>query len=123
MNFFSKWKDKITQGIGDKIQSVKLDFIDKTSGILGYILFSFIAIFIALSVLLFIGFAIAEGFSDLFGSHAWGYLATAGLFLILVMVLFAFRQKFVDQFAGIFIRMLTQQQDDDDDDETEEEKK
>lgn len=122
MNIFSKWKDKITQGIGDKIQSVKLDFIDKTSGILGYILFAFIAIFISLSVLLFLGFGMAEAFSEAFDSRPWGYLATAGVFLILVGILFAFRQKFVDNFAGIFIRMLTQQNDDDEEEEKDEKK-
>lgn len=118
MNFINKWKDKIAQGIGDKVQSVKLDFIDKTSGILGYLLFVFITIFLLLAVLIFLGIGLGEVFSDLFDSRAGGFFATAGVYVLLVVILFGFRTAIVDGFAGIFIKMLTNQPDKDDEDNT-----
>lgn len=123
MNFINKWKDKIAQGIGEKVQSVKLDFIDKTSGILGYLLFIFIAIFLLLAVLIFLGIGLGEVFSELFDSRAGGFFATAGVYVLLVGVLFGFRTAIVDGFAGIFIGMLTHQNDDDDDDDDKDDKK
>jgi hypothetical protein len=123
MNFINKWKDKIAQSIGDKVESVKLDFIDKTSGILGYLLFTFIAIFLLLAVLIFLGIGLGEVFSELLDSRSGGYFATAGVYVLLVGLLFVFRTNVVDGFAGIFIKMLTHQNDDDDDDEDKDDKK
>ncbi|MBL7717957.1 MAG: hypothetical protein JNL72_03905 [Flavipsychrobacter sp.] len=111
MSLISKWKEKLAQGIGEKLDTIKLDFIDKTSGILGYVLYSLVALFIALSVFLFSGLGLSEVFADVFRSRAGGYFATAGVFAIIIACLFIFRQKIVDAFAGIFIRILTQQDD------------
>ena len=121
MNIINKWKDKIAQSIGDKVESVKLNFIDKTSTILGYFLFVFIAIFLSLAILIFLGMGLSELFSDLFDSKSGGYFATAGVYALVVTSLFVFRQSIVDFFAGSFIGMLTKQEKEDDEDEEEEE--
>jgi hypothetical protein len=120
MSFISKWKDKIAHDIGDKIDAVKLNFIEKTSAILGYLLFSFIALFILLGILIFAGLGLSEVFAELFDSRSGGYFATMGVYLLMIATLFAFRKNVGDAFAGIFIKMLTQQQDDDKDDDEEE---
>lgn len=120
MSIISNWKEKITRNIEDKVDSVKLQFIDKTSGVLGYLLFSFIIIFLLLAVLIFLGIGLSEVFADLFDSRAAGSFATAGIYVLLLACLFGLRRKFVDMFAGIFIKILTTQQDEDDKDEDKE---
>lgn len=117
MNFFTKWKDKISQNIGDKLQAVKLEAIDKITAVLGYLIFTFIAIFFTLTILIFLGIGLGEVLSDAFDSRAAGYFATAGVYMLLIGLLFVFRTAIVDGFASIFIRMLTAQDDDDDDDD------
>lgn len=122
MDFINKWKDKIAHKIGDKIQTVKLDLIDKTSGVMGYLLFSLMALFGTLAVLLFVGLGMAEWFAGLLDSRAGGYFATAGVFVLLVGLLFMLSGKVLNAFAGIFIRILTKQEDNDDDEDAEQEK-
>ena len=122
MDFINKWKDKIAHKIGDKIQTIKLDFIDKTSNVMGYLLFSLMALFCSLAVFLFLGFGLAEWFAGLLDSRAGGYFATAGVFVLLIGMLFALSGRVLNMFAGIFIRILTKQEDDDDDEDAEKEK-
>ena len=122
MDFINKWKDKIAHKIGDKIQTVKLDIIDKTSGVMGYLLFSLMALFGTLAVLLFVGLGMAEWFAGLLDSRAGGYFATAGIFVLMVGLLFMLSGKVLNAFAGIFIRILTKQEDDDEEEDAEQEK-
>jgi hypothetical protein len=116
MSFISNFKDKIAQSIGDKIDTVKLSVIDKVSAVLGYLLFVFIAIFIAMSVLIFLGIGLGEVFYQWMDSRPGAFFATAGVYILLVVLLFIFRQNVVDGFASVFIKMLTDQGDDEDDD-------
>lgn len=116
MSIINTLKEKIARTIGEKLQSAKLEAIDKASGILGYFIFTFIALFLALTILIFLGIGLGEVFSDLLDSRAGGFFATAGVYILVIGILFVFRTAIVNGFASIFIRMLTAQDDDDEDD-------
>ena len=119
MSIFGNLKEKLARNIEDKIDAVKLNFIDKTSGVLGSMFFGFIAIFLLLAVLIFLGVGLTEVFSELCDSRPAGAFITAGIYLLLLAGLFAFRKQVLDKFAGIFIRILTTQQDEDEEEDKE----
>lgn len=107
MNFINKWKDKIAHYVDVRVQLVKLDIIERTSGVLSYLIFIFICLFLALTILIFLGIVLGELFSGLIGSRPLGYLVTSGIYVLLMGLMFALRKPILDTFSGAFIRILT----------------
>ena len=116
MNLFTRWKDKATEYIDVRLGLIKLSFVERTSTLLGNLMLSFIYLFIALAVLTFLGFGLMETFTELLDSRVKGAFATAGVFAVMLLILFTLRKIIIAAFAGIFIRLLTEGDDDDDDD-------
>lgn len=112
MNFIGKFKDKIAHYINARLDLIKLDFIQRTSGILSYLIFTFICLLFTLCLFIFVGLGLGEYFSALVDSRAGGYFITAGIYLLLFLIMILFRAAIFRIFSGIFIRALT-----DDDDE------
>lgn len=115
MNPFTRWKDKATNYLDVRLGLIKLGLIDRASSVLGHLLISFIYIFLTLSTLTFIGYGLMEAFSNMLDSRVGGAFLTAGLFALLLAVIFLVRKSIVNAFAGIFIRVLTENDEDDDD--------
>jgi hypothetical protein len=119
MNLFDRWKEKASNFIDVRLGLIKLSLIERTSNVIGHLLISFIYIFLTLGILSFIGYGLMETFSTWFDSRVAGAFATAGLFLLLLIIVFALRRVIVAAFAGIFIRVLTEGDEDDEDDDKE----
>lgn len=119
MNVFNRWKDKANNYIDVRLGLLKLSLIERTSNVIGRLLLSFIYIFLGLTVLSFVGYGLMEVFSAWFDSRIGGSFATAGLFLLLLLIIFALRKPILAAFAGIFIGVLTEGDDDDNDDKKE----
>lgn len=72
------------------------------------LIFKFALIVICLMIfLLFISVAGALALGDYFGNYVWGFLGIAGIYLILVFLLFLIKDKFVEgpileKFSEIF---------------------
>ena len=115
ISFITKWIDKIAHYIEMRLQLIKLNLVQSISGILSYFLFSIIALFFLLAFLIFLGMGLSELFAELINSRAGGYFITTGIYLLLLLILFAFRKTIADKFSGVFIAMLTENHDDDDD--------
>jgi len=122
LNFLTDWKDKITQQVEMRVQLFKLEFIERTSNVLSYFIFTFVILLLTMAMMIFFGIGLGEWFSELFHSRIGGYFATTGVYILLILVIFALRKKFINAFSGIFIRVLTEQKDDDDDEEDQKEK-
>jgi hypothetical protein len=112
-----KWKNKITHYIDLRTQLIKLGLIDRASGVLSYFIFTIISLFIVLAVFIFLGMGTAEYFAAVLGSYAAGYFITAGIYIVLLVILVALRKKIIDMFSSQFIAILTET----DHDKTEEE--
>lgn len=112
-----RWKNKITHYIDLRVQLIKLGLIDRASSVLSYFIFTFVALFIILGIFIFLGMGTAEYFAAVLGSYAKGYFLTAGIYILLLLLLVAFRKKIVDVFSSQFISILT----DTDNEKTEEE--
>ncbi len=121
-DLINKWKDKIVQYLDVHIKLIKLNFIERTSNVLSYIIFVMLALFLVFAVLMFLGLGMAEAYSNWFDSRTWGYLATAGTFLLIVIIVMAAHEQISKLFSVIFIRILTNKGDDDDDDDDDDDK-
>lgn len=115
MNFVEKWKNKIAQHVETRVDLFKLDFIERTSGILSYFIFIIICLLLALCILLFLGVGLGEFFSNLTDSRTYGFFITAGIYALFFVLLALTRKLIVRTFIGMFIGIMTH--DDDDDDE------
>ncbi len=117
MSFIDKWKDKIAHYVDVRLDLLKLGFIERTSNILSYLIFVFIGLFLAVSILIFLGIGIGEYFSELLDSRAGGFFITTGFYILLLLILVMARVPVLKMFAGIFIRIMTASDEDDDDED------
>lgn len=116
MNLLGKWKDKATQYIDVRVQLMKLKFIERASNVLGSLMLAFVLMMVSIAVLMFMGLGILECFSALFDSRIAGAFATAGVFILLMLIILGFRKGITTACANIFIRIMTEPGEDDDDD-------
>jgi H+/gluconate symporter-like permease len=114
MNLFTQWKEKASQFVDVRLSLAKLAFVERTSNVLGFIIYVFILLFLAIAVLIFLGISLQEMFSEWFDSRVGGAFATLGVYLLLVGVVVGMRKTILNGFAGIFVRMLTAGDDEDD---------
>lgn len=121
MSFISKWKDKIAHYVEVRLNLIRLGIIERTSGILSYLIFVFICLFTGVAALVFIGIGIGEYFSELFNSRAAGFFAAGGLYVLLLFILLMIRKSITGAFASVFVRLLTAQ--DPEDEQEKQEKK
>lgn len=121
LDFVNKWKHKVAHYIDVRMQLMKLNIIERVSGVLSYFIFAFIALFLLLAILIFLGIGLAEYFSELVNSRPGGYFMTTGVYALVMVILVMARTSITGKFSGIFIAMLTAG-DDDDKDEKEEDK-
>jgi len=113
MSFIGKWKDRIAHYIDLRLSLIKLGFVERTAGILSYLIYVFISLFLTIAILIFLGIGLGEWFATLVDSKAGGFLMTAGVFLLLMILLILLRAAIIRSFSGIFIRIMTEMDDED----------
>jgi len=117
MNIFGKWKDKAFRYVDVRFQLMKLGFIERTSHVLGNLMIGFILLFLSFTMLIFIGMGLMKALSVLFDSEIAGSFATAGIFLLMILIFIGLRKKVLVAFAGFFIGIMTAGLDDDEEEE------
>lgn len=115
MSFVTNLKDKVTQFVDVRLNLVKLTVIERSASVLGYLIYTFILLFLVLAVFLFLGIGLQEWFSELVDSRIGGAFMTMGFYVLLIVLAFLLRKTILAGFAGIFIGILTVQDKDDDD--------
>src|SRR5437868_2521472 len=118
MNIFDKLRDKVVQYFDVKIRLIKISVIERSSTLLGYLFYSLILLFVVLAILIFLGFGLAEVFSDLFNSKALGYFMALLVYVIIMFILIASRRKIVRSFGNTFISIMTEQDEEEKKEET-----
>jgi len=116
-NPISLLKEKVTQYIQLKFELIRLEIIERLVNVMGYFAFIMIAIFLTFTFSLFVFFAIAESLKVLFNSYVYGYLATAGIILVICIITGMLSKKIIRFFAGKMAELLTKNNHIDDDDE------
>jgi uncharacterized membrane protein YqjE len=119
LDIFQKWKDKISTLVETKVRLMQLEFIERASGVLSFLIFIILFILLGFAVFLFAGLGIAECLSELMDSYILGYLTVAGSFLLLGFIFFAFRKKIIRNLSDKFVSVLTEKREDEDEEEEE----
>lgn len=114
MSLFSRWLEKANNYFDVRLRLFQLGLIERTSKVVGRLLFSFICICLLLATLLFVGFGLMEVFANWLGSRAAGAFLVAGLFVVGLLVMFLMQKFLLRAFADIFVRTLTGGDDDSD---------
>ena len=107
-NIFSRIKEKITDYIDVRVKLIRLSVISRTSGILSYIMYAFICLFILFCILLFSGFGLTEGLIALGLSRLVSTLITLGVYILMLLLLVSMRKSIIKSFSNMFIRVLTE---------------
>lgn len=120
LDFVQKWKDKISNLVETKFRLLQLEFIERASGVMSFLVLSVLLLLLGFGVFLFIGLGVAEMLSEMMKSYISGYMAVAGFYLVLLLTLFALRKKIIRKFTGIFISVMTERREDDEEEGSEE---
>lgn len=107
LDFVGKWKDKIADYFEARIQIIKLDVVGRTSQVLSYLIFTIVCLFLLLPVLIFSGMGMGEYFSEMLNSRGGGYLLTAGVFIVLLLIFIVARKSIIRAFTNLFISVMT----------------
>jgi hypothetical protein len=116
MSFLSSIKEKITKYIDVYIKLAKLSFIEGTADVVSYFIFAMIGLFLVFCVILFLGFGLTEAFVSMGLSHVASYFITLGVYVLLILIVFALRKNITRFFASEVVKVMT-----DDKEETREE--
>lgn len=104
---FNSLKEKIVQYIALRFEDLRLEVIERIVNLLGYFIFVILLIFFFFIILIFSCFGLAEWLSRVFDSHLAGYFTTAGIFILLFIVIAINSRLIIRFFAGRMIGILT----------------
>lgn len=79
---------------------------DKLSGVASSVVAFMAIFFIGIFVILFIGLALGTWLGQLLNSTIAGYFLVAGLFLLMMLLIWAFRKKLTTGFRNFIIRKV-----------------
>ncbi|MGM1428427.1 hypothetical protein ACS126_04170 [Sphingobacterium lactis] len=119
---FSEAFDKSKAYVETQIELAKLKALSRASRILGSLIVDASKVLLTLLIVFFMSLALGFYLGELLGSYSLGFLATGGIFIVLLLLIRVFEPKLEAKFMDISIkRVLSKWDDDDDEDEKEEE--
>lgn len=80
-------KEKVNEYVNIRVEEAKLNTIEKASPIAASLIIGLVILFIFFLVMLFLGLSLAEWFAVLFHSVALGYLCTAGIYILFLLII------------------------------------
>lgn len=119
---FSDSFQKGKEYIDTQIELLKLKAVSRVSRLLGSLILDVSKVILLLMTALFLSLALAFFLGEIFQSYALGFLATAGIFLLLVIIIRLLDSRLEVLFTDIAIRKVMNKWNDDDDDEGQTEK-
>lgn len=116
INPIAALKDKATQFVQIKLEEIKITTIEKVVKAMSYVAFLVVVCLIACLIFFFVGFLIAEVFSEWYQSRIYGYLTTAGVYTLILIIIVLCNKFIMRFFANKFVMLLSADKDDDEDD-------
>jgi hypothetical protein len=108
--FFSESKEKITEYIQDRLLLLKLDTVERGAKLIATMFTILIIALFSFLVLLFLSVMAAYLFGELLGHIFWGFGIVAGIYIILLALIIAYRKKFIHrQIINIIIDIVFEQ--------------
>jgi len=120
---FSEVFKKSKEYLDTQLELAKLKAVSKSSKILGSLIVDVSKVLLSLLIVFFISLALGFYLGELLGSYSLGFLATGGIFLLILLLIRVFEPKLEQKFMNLSIRRIMANWDSDNDDEEEEKKK
>lgn len=102
--------DNLADNVMDFIETYyKLTLVnitEKASGVVSSVVAFIIVFIIGIFVILFIGLAVGTWLGQMLNSPIAGYFLVAGLFLLVMLLIWAFRKKLMSGFRNFIIRKV-----------------
>lgn len=117
MSLLDSLKEKITHYFDVYIRLAKLNFIERTSSVMGFLVFALINMFLFFCIMLFLGLGLVEVSIVLIDSKLASFFIVIGVYLLIMLVIFMQRRKIIRFFASSFIKVLTEHDEDEEDEE------
>ena len=110
----AKLIDKLLNYIPTKLDVLKLSLIERVAVILGFCVFIMVAMIVSSAAIVFLGIGLGEYFAVVTGSAPLGYLIVTGIYILILLFIFACKKRLHKWFANLFVSLLTTYEDDND---------
>ncbi len=118
---FSEVFDKSKEYIETHIELAKLKALSRSSRIMGSLIVDGSKVLLSLLIVFFVSLALGFYLGELLGSYSLGFLATGGIFFLVLLLIKAFEPKLEEKFMNMSIKRIMSKWDaDDHDDEIDE---
>ncbi len=108
MGILGGLKDKIVRYLDVYIRLIKINFIGRTAGLLSYLMFGMICLFIFFCIILFLGLGLVEMFNAMGLSKLASFFITIGIYVLMLIIVIASRKRITNFFSSGIINVLTE---------------
>lgn len=117
-NKYQDFTRKAKDYIKTRYDLLKLELLEKTSRILSVLIMIIISLFLVLGALIYFSFALVSWMETVFGSMIPGFLIIGGVFLIILFLVYIFREKIlINPLIRAISKILFEEKESGDDDE------
>ncbi|MDD4141755.1 MAG: phage holin family protein [Bacteroidales bacterium] len=117
-NKYQDFTRKAKDYIKTRYDLLKLELLEKTSRILSVLIMIIISLFLLLGALIYFSFALVSWMETVFGSMIPGFLIIGGVFLIILFLVYIFREKIlINPLIRAISKILFEEKESGDDDE------
>lgn len=92
---YQKLLDETKEYVRLRYKLLKLDLLEKSSRIIALLIVILVAIVLAIGALTYFSLAIIHALEDLLGGLTLGYCIFGGLFVLLALIMFIFKDKLI----------------------------
>lgn len=117
---FSESFKKSKEYLDTQFELLKLQAISRMTRIIGSLIVDASKLLLTLLVIFFWSLALGFYLGEVLGSYSLGFLATGGIFLIIILLIRVFEPKLEAKFMNLSIKRILAKWDDPDDEEVEE---
>lgn len=113
---------KSKEYIDTRFKLFKLKLVERSSRLIASLIMDMVKTVFTLFVIFFLSLALGFYLSELLGSSALGFLATGGIFVVLIVLIVSFEDRLERLFMNLSIKRFLQKWNDEIDDDDEERK-
>ncbi len=114
---FSEVFKKSKEYLDTQLELAKLKAVSKSSKILGSLIVDVSKVLLSLLIVFFISLALGFYLGELLGSYSLGFLATGGIFLLILLLIRVFEPKLEEKFMNLSIKRIMANWNSDDEEE------
>ncbi|MBP3943405.1 hypothetical protein J5U18_07495 [Sphingobacteriaceae bacterium WQ 2009] len=120
---FSGTIQKSKEYIDSQLKLIRLKTIERSSRLAGSLIVDATKLIFVLFIIFFLCLALGFYLGEVLGSYSLGFLATAGIFLVIIIVISIFEEKIERKFMDLSIRRFLRKWNDESEDSDKVEKK